>query len=142
LNLLVGTFLTTAMLILSTGVRAKVAVSSLAHALHHLSASSAHLLPVPVLLLVVVVEAALLIVALIIASGFTLVKATIVTTPMPILMLDSPASKASEDLLVPSASLVPLTPGALDLKPLFASNTLAVDLVAALSSLLTLTVSL
>jgi len=57
----------------------------------------------------------------------------IVTILEPLHTLDFPVSKVSVELLVPSASLVPLTPRALDLKPLSASSTLAVDLVAALS---------
>jgi len=54
---------------------------------------------------------------------------------------DSPVSNHSEELLVPSASLVPSTPGALDLKPLSASSTLAAVLAAALSLLLALAAS-
>jgi len=128
--------------ITSPGVRDKVAVSSLVPALHHLSASSA--LPLPVLAspLVKVVVAALLIVVPITASGFTLATAMIATMTMPTHMLDSLVFKASEEPPVASASLVPLTPGAPDLKPLSASSTLAAELAVALNLLLTSTVNL
>jgi len=141
LNLLVGTFLTTAMLILSTGVRDKVAVSLPALALPHLMTSSALPLPVHVSKLVVVVVVALLMLVPTTASGSIPVTVTIVTMKMPIPMLDFPLSKASEETLVPSALLVPLTPRVLDLKPLSASSIPAADLVAAPNLLLTSTVS-
>jgi len=55
----------------------------------------------------------------------------IATTPTLLHMLDFPPSKVLEDLLVPSVSLVLLTLGVLDLKPLSASSILAVDLEVA-----------
>jgi len=131
-----------AMLILSTGVRDKAAVSSLVNALDPLMTSSAHLLPVLALLLVVVVEAALPMLALITASGSTLAIPMIAIILMLTHMLDSPASKASEETLVQSALPVPLIPRVLDLKPLSALNTPAVDLVVTPSLLLILAISL
>jgi len=121
------------MLILSTGVRDKVATSSLELALLPLSASSA-----PILLEAVskpdkVVVHAPLTVDLTTASGSTLAEATTVITKMLTHMPDFLVSKTSEDLLVLSVSLVPSTPRALDLKPLSASSILAVDLAAVLS---------
>jgi len=121
------------MLILSTGVRDKVATSSLVVALLPLSASSA-----PILLEAVskpdkVVVHAPLTVDLTTASGSTLAEATTVITKMLTHMPDFLVSKTSEDLLVLSVSLVPSTPRALDLKPLSASSILAVDLAAVLS---------
>jgi len=121
------------MLILSTGVRDKVATSSLELALLPLSASSA-----PILLEAVskpdkVVVHAPLIVDLTTASGSILAEATTVITKMLTHMPDFLVSKTSEDLLVLSVSLVPSTPRALDLKPLSASSILAVDLAAVLS---------
>jgi len=133
LNLLVGTFLTTATLILSTGVKDKVAISSLVHALHHPSVSSALALLDLVSLLDVVVVVVLLTAVPITASGSTLVTLMIAIMKMLSHTLDSPPSKTSEDLPKPSASLVPSTPRAPDLKPVSASSTLAVDLVAALN---------
>jgi len=87
-----------------------------------------------VLTLVVVVVVVLLILDLTTASGSTPVTVTIVTTLMPILMLDSPVFNLSVDLLVPSVSLVPLTPRVLDPKPVSVSSTLAVAPEALLSS--------
>jgi len=83
-----------------------------------------------------------LILDLITVNGFTLARATIVTIPMLIAMLDSPVSKPSVDLLVLSASLVPSTARALAPKPLSASSMIVVEAVAVLSSLLALVVSL
>jgi len=83
-----------------------------------------------------------LILDLITVNGFTLARATIVTIPMLIAMLDSPISKLLVDLLVLSASLVPSTARALALKPLSASSMIVVEVVAVLSSLLALVVSL
>jgi len=141
LNLLVGTLLITVMLILSTGVRDKVAVSSLVPAPHPSTPNSA-----PALLEVVLrpeeeVVHVLLMPVPTTASGSTPTTTTIARTPMLIAMLDFPVSNHSEDLLALSVSLVPSTPRRLDLKPLSASSTLAVVLAAALSSPLTLEAS-
>jgi len=70
------------------------------------------------------------------ASGSTLAETTTVTTKMLTHMPDFLLFKASEDQLVPSVSLVPSTPRALDLKLLSASSILAVDLALALNLLL------
>jgi len=133
LNLLVGTLLITVMLILSTGVRDKVAVSSLVPALLPSTPNSAPVLPELVLIPEEVVVLAPLTADLTTASGSTLTTTMIVTILMLITTLDFPVSKPSEDLLVPSVSLVPSTPRRLVLLPLSASSTLAVDLAAALS---------
>jgi len=133
-NLLVGTFPTTTVtLILSSGERDKDVVSLPVHALLPASASSAPVLLEVVLTLVVVVVTVLLILDLTTVSGSTPVIVTIVITTMVTLTPDFPLSKVSEDLLNLSASLVPLTPRALDLKPVSASSTLAVDQAAVLS---------
>jgi len=123
--------LTTATLILSTGVRDKVAVSSLVPALLPLTTSSALVLLEAVFRLDKVVVHAPLILDLTTASGSIPVPATTVTMKMPTLMLDSPVSKTSEDLQVLSASLVPSTPRMPVLKPLSALSILAVEVVAA-----------
>jgi len=134
LNLLVGTFPTTTVtLILSSGERDKDVVSLPVHALLPASASSAPVLLEVVLTPVVVVVTVLLILDLTTVSGSTPVIVTIVITTMVTLTPDFPLSKVSEDLLNLSASLVPLTPRALDLKPVSASSTLAVDQAAVLS---------
>jgi hypothetical protein len=125
--------LITAMPILSTGVRDKAAVSSLVPALLHPTANSVLALLELALLLEEVAVHVLLILDLTTVSGSTLSKTTIVTMLMLIPMLDFPLSKVLEDLLVPSALLVPLTPRVLDLKPLSASSILAVDQVAVLN---------
>jgi len=83
--------------------------------------------------LAVVVVAVLLILDLTTVSGSTLVIATIAIMLMLTLMLDSPASKPSVDLLVPSASPVLLTPGALAPKLPSALSTLAAVLEAVLN---------
>jgi len=133
-NLLVGTFPTTTVtLILSSGERDKDVVSLPVHALLPASASSAPVLLEVVLTPVVVVVTVLLILDLTTVSGSTPVIVTIVITTMVTLTPDFPLSKVSEDLLNLSASLVPLTPRALDLKPVSASSTLAVDQAAVLS---------
>jgi hypothetical protein len=98
--------LITAMPILSTGVRDKVAVSSLVPALPHPTANSVPVLLEIVLLLEEVAVHVLRILDLTTVSGSTLSKTTIVTMLMLIPMLDFPLSKALEDLLVPSALLV------------------------------------
>jgi len=95
--------------------------------------SSALALPELVSLLDVVVVVVLLTAVPMNASGSTLVTLMIVITKMLSHTLDSPPSKTSEDLPKPNASLVPSTPRAPDLKPVSASSTLAVDLVAALN---------
>jgi len=134
LNLLVGTFPTTTVtLILSSGERDKDVVSLPVHALLPASASSAPVLLEVVLTPVVVVVTVLLILDLTTVSGSTPVIVTIVITTMVTLTLDFPLSKVSEDLPNLSALLVPLTPRALDLKPVSASSTLAVDQAAVLS---------
>jgi len=130
LNLLVGTFLTTAMLIPSSGVKAKDVISSLVPALLLLTANSAPAPPELALELEEVVVHVPLMLDPTTASGSILSKTMIVTTPQPLLMLDFLVSKVSEDLLVPSASLVPSTPRVLDPKPLTASSQHAVDLEA------------
>jgi len=128
-------------LTLSSGVKDKDVVSLPVHALLPASASSAPVLLEVVLTLVVVVVTVLLILDLTTVSGSTPVIVTIVITTMVTLTLDFPLSKVSEDLLNLSASLVPLTPRALDLKPVSASSTLAVDQAAVLSLPLTSVVS-
>jgi len=133
LNLPVGTFLTTAMLILSSLVKVKAVGSSLVPALLLLIATSAPVLPELALELEEVVVHVLLMLDLTTASLSILSKTMIVTIPQPLLMLDFPVSKASEDLLVLSASLVLLTPRLLAPKPLTASSQHAVDLEAVLN---------
>jgi len=128
--------------ILSTGVRVKDAVSSLVPAPLPSMTSSALVLPEVVSIPVEVVVHAPLILDLTTVSGSTLVTVMIATTLVLLLMLDFLPFKASEDLLVPSASLVLLTLRALALLPLSASSILAVDLVAVLSSPLVLVASL
>jgi len=76
------------------------------------------------------------------ASGSTPITTMIARTPMLTTMPDSPVSNHSEEMLVPSVSLVPSTPRVLDLKPLSASSTLAAVLAAALSLPSTLAASL
>ena len=76
------------------------------------------------------------------ADGSTPTTTTIATIPMLITTLDFLVFKHSGDLLDPSASLVPLTAGRLDPKPLSASSTLAVVLAAALYLPSTLAASL
>jgi len=104
--------------------------------------SSALVLPEVVSIPVEVVVHAPLILDLTTVSGSTLVTVMIATTLVLLLMLDFLPFKASEDLLVPSASLVLLTLRVLALLPLSASSILAVDLVAVLSSPLVLVASL
>jgi len=130
------------MLILSTGVRDKVAISSPDLAPHLAIPNSALDLLEPALRPEEVVVHAPLILDLITASGSILARATTATIPMLIAMLDSPISKLSVEIPVPSASLVPSTARALALKPLSASNMTAAEAVAVLSSLLTLAASL
>jgi len=89
------------------------------------------------LTLVVVVAHALLTLDLMAASGSTLLPATIVKTPTPTTTLDFPTSRASVELLVPSASKALLVLPALPLRLLSASSTLAVAPEAALNSLFT-----
>jgi len=89
------------------------------------------------LTLVVVVAHALLTLDLMAASGSTLLPATIVKIPTPTTMLDFPTSRASVELLVPSASKALLVLPALPLRLLSASSTLAVAPEAALNSLFT-----
>jgi len=125
----------------SSGDKDKDVVSLPVHALPPASASSAPVLLEVVLTPVVVVVTVLLILDLTTVSGSTPVIVTIVITTMVILTLDFPLSKVSEDLLNLSASLVPLTPRALDPKPVSASSTLAVDQAAVLSLPLTSVVS-
>jgi len=74
-------------------------------------------------------------------SGFTPATAMIATMKMPTHMLDFPLSKASEEALVPSVSLVPSTLRALDLKLLSASSIPAAVPAVALNLPLTSTVS-
>jgi hypothetical protein len=123
--------------ILSTGVRDKVATSSLVAALHPLSVNSALVLLEAVSKPDKVVVHAPLIVDLTTASGSTLAETMTVTMKMLTHMPDFLLFKVLVDLLVLSVSLVPLTPRALDLKPLSASSTLAVDLAPALNLPLT-----
>jgi len=131
LNLLVGGFLTTMlMLIPTTGVKDKVAVSSLVLALLVSTVNSALVPPEDVLRLEEVVVLALLILDLITANGFIPLIVMIAKIPMPILMLDSQVSKPSEELLELNASRVPLTVNLPVLKPVSASNILAVEVVA------------
>jgi hypothetical protein len=121
------------MLIPTTGVKVKVALSSLVLAPHLSSANSA-LVPLDnALRLEEVVVLALLILDPITASGFTLLKAMIATMLMLILMLDSPVSKPLEDLPDLNASREPLTLRVPALKPLSASSIPAVEAVATLS---------
>jgi len=74
-------------------------------------------------------------------NGSTPATAMIATMKMPTHMLDFPLSKASEEALVPSVSLVPSTLRALDLKLLSASSIPAAVPVVALNLPLTTTVS-
>jgi len=142
LSLLVGTFLTTLVIpILTTGVKVKVAVSSLDLAILESLTSSAQVLLEPVLRLEEVAVLAPLILVLTIASGSILSKTMTAIILMLILMLDFPVSKALEDLLDLSASKVPSTLRAPDLKLLSASSTLAVEAAAVLSLPLMLVVS-
>jgi len=130
------------MLILSSGDKDKVVVSLPELALLPVIVNSAPVLLELVLKLVVVVVVVLLILDLTTASGSTPVTVTTVTTQTVTLMLDSPVSKASEDLLNLSVSLVPLTPRVPDPKPVSASSTLAAVQAAMLSLPLMLVVSL
>jgi len=130
------------MLILSSGDKDKVVVSLPELALLPVTVNSAPVLLELVLKLVVVVVVVLLILDLTTASGSTPVTVTTVTTQTVTLMLDSPVSKASEDLLNLSVSLVPLTPRVPDPKPVSASSTLAAVQAAMLSLPLMLVVSL
>jgi len=129
------------MLILSSTDKDKVVVSLLVPALLPAIVSSAPVLLELVLSPDVVVVHALLILDLTTVSGSIPVIVMIATMLMLTLMLDFPPSKASEDLLNLSASLVPLTPRAPDLKPVSASSTLAVAQEAALSLALLLVAS-
>jgi len=121
------------MLILTTGVKDKVAVSSLVPAPHPSTANSALVPLEPVLRPEEVVVLALLILDLITASGFTLLKAMIVKMLMVIPMLDSPVSKALVEVLDLNVSRELLTPRKPALQPLSASSILAVEAVAALN---------
>jgi len=134
LNLLVGGFLTTMVMLIPTSlVKDKVAVSSLVLALLVSTVNSALVPPEDVLRLEEVVVLALLILDLITANGFIPLIVMIAKIPMPILMLDSQVSKPSEELLELNASRVPLTVNLPVLKPVSASNILAVEVVAVLS---------
>jgi len=121
------------MLILTTGVKVKVALSSLVPAPPPSSANSALVPLEPALKPEEVVVLALLILDLITASGFTLLKPMIAKMLMVIPMLDSLVSKALVDLPDLNASREHLTPRKLVLKPLSASSILAVEAVAALN---------
>jgi len=116
--------------ILTSGVKAKVVLSSLVLALPPSLANSA-LVPLELALRPEeVVVHAVLILDQITASGFTLLKVMIAIMLMLIPMLDSPVSKALVDLLSLNASREPLTPRVPALKPLSASSILAVEAVA------------
>jgi len=119
------------MLIPTTGVKDKVVLSSLVPALPPSSVNSAPLPLEAVLKPEEVVVLALLIVDLITASGFTLLKAMIVTMLMLTPMLDSHLSKALVDWPNLSVSREPLIPRVLVLKPLSASSIPAVEAVVA-----------
>jgi len=143
LSLLVGTFLTTLVTpILTSGVKDKVAISSLVPALLESLTSSAQVPLEPALRPEEEVVLAQLIPVLTTASGSTLFKTMTAIILMLILMLDSPVFKVLVELLDLSASKVPLTLRVPDLKPLSASSTLAVEAAAALSLPLMLVVSL
>jgi len=118
------------MLIPTTGVKLKVAVSSLVLA-PHLSTANSALVPLDnALRLEEVVVLALLILDLTTASGFILVRTMTAITQMLTLMPDFPVSKLSEDPQVLSVSLVPSIPRVPALKPLSASSIPAVEAVA------------
>jgi len=143
LSLLVGTFLTTLVTpILTSGVKDKVAISSLVPVLLESLTSSAQVLLEPALRPEEEVVLAPLIPVLTTASGSTLSKTMTAIILMLILMLDSPVFKVLVELLDLSASKVPLTLRVPDLKPLSASSTLAVEAAAALSLPSMLAVSL
>jgi hypothetical protein len=121
------------MLILTSGVRVKVAVSLLVLAMLITTMNSALVLLEAALELEEVVVLVLLIKDLITANGFILPRAMTVTMMMVTLMLDFPISKLSEETPVASASLVPLTTRMLVLKPLSASSIPAVEAAVVLN---------
>jgi len=130
LNLLVGTFLTTAMLTLILGEKEQAVISS-----SHLAVlpllklfliNGALALLELVLILVWVVVAALLTLDPMAVSGSIPMLIGTVIILMLTLMLDFPLSKPLEEEVVASASKVLSTPRLLDLKVLSALSTLAV----------------
>jgi len=124
---LVGTFLTTPTLILTTGDKDKAATSSPQPVLLKPSLKSGALVLLdPVLTLVWVVVAALLMKDLTAVIGFTPMLIGAVTILLLNLMLDFPVFKPTEEVPVPSVSKVPSTLRLLDLKALSASSSLAV----------------
>jgi len=121
------------MLILTSGVKDKVAISLLVLAMLIATLNSALVLLEVALRPEEVVVLALLILDLITVSGFILPRAMTAVILMVTLMLDFLVFKLTEEELVPSASKVPSTLEVPVLRPLSASSTLAVDLALVLN---------
>jgi len=121
------------MLMNSTLVKDKVAVSLLVLALLLLTVNGVPAQPEPALTLVEVVVLAKVIPVLIIASSFTLMNNMIARTPVPKAMPDFPLFKLSEEVSEANVSLVLSIPRVLDLKLLSASSPLAQVLEVLLS---------